>query len=252
MDDLEHPLAGGNVTEGVVRVGETVRRPATAATPAIEAYLEHLHRAGFSSAPRTLGRDEQGRQVLEYIPGKSFHTLPPMTHLDLTQLGKLIRQLHDASESFVPPANAHWNVAIGPNREDLICHNDLAPWNLIRGDDNRWIFIDWDGAGPGSRLWDLAYAAAAFLPLEPRGLPTRDNSRLRALADGYQLTREQREQLPQLLVDRTRSMYNLLLEGHHTNRQPWARLYAEGHASHWGPATDYIERNLEVWKKSLL
>ena len=27
------------------------------------------------------------------------------------------------------------------------------------------MFIYWDGAGPGSRLWDLAYTASTFVPM---------------------------------------------------------------------------------------
>ena len=61
-------LTGGNVAGQVVRVGDTVRKPVTSATPAVEALLRHLEAAGFAGAPRTLGRDERGRQVLEYIP----------------------------------------------------------------------------------------------------------------------------------------------------------------------------------------
>jgi hypothetical protein len=30
----------------------------------------------------------------------------------------------------VPPPGASWNRAIRPDREDLVCQHDAAPWNL--------------------------------------------------------------------------------------------------------------------------
>jgi len=48
----ETPLSGGNATGGVVRKGQTVRRPAGPWTPAVHALLAHLHAAGFAGAPR--------------------------------------------------------------------------------------------------------------------------------------------------------------------------------------------------------
>jgi Ser/Thr protein kinase RdoA (MazF antagonist) len=247
----EHELAGGNVAGRVVRVGDTVRKPVTAATPAVHALLEHLADAGFDGAPRAHGVDPAGRQILDYIPGTMAYELPAMTTAELHRIGVLIRRLHDATASFTPPADPGWDVVIPPDRADIVCHNDLAPWNLVR-DGCRWVFIDWDGAGPGSRLWDLAYAAHGFVPLSPGGDPVVDGSRLRALADGYDLRASQREQLPALIEAHTRGMDELLRASAATGAQPWARLYAEGHADHWGPAADYIAAHLGTWQASLL
>jgi hypothetical protein len=69
----EIPLAGGNVSGGVVRVGDTVRRPAGPWTPAVHALLDHLHAVGFRGAPRPLGLDDRGREVLTYVPGPVAH-----------------------------------------------------------------------------------------------------------------------------------------------------------------------------------
>lgn len=240
---VEHILAGGNVAAAVVLVGDTVRKPVTPATPAVEALLAHLD--GFPSAPRHLGRDDRGRQVLEYIPGTIYDI--PADNRELHRTGRLIRDLHDALADFRPPADARWQVVIPPDRHDLVCHHDLAPWNLVRAED-RWVFIDWDCAGPGSRLWDLAYAAHGFVPLHPGGDPDTDGPRLRALADGYGLDDGQRAELPALIVANTRGMYDLLRT---STEEPWTRLYAEGHADHWGPAADYIERHLDVWRTAL-
>jgi hypothetical protein len=240
---VEHILTGGNVAAAVVRVGDTVRKPVTPATPAVEALLAHLD--GFPGAPRHLGRDDQGRQVLEYIPGTIDDV--PADNRELHRVGRLIRDLHDALAEFVPPRDARWDVVIPPDREDLVCHHDLAPWNLVRAE-NRWVFIDWDGAGPGSRLWDLAYAAHGFVPMSRHGDPDTDGPRLRALADGYGLDDRGRAELPELIVGHTRGMYDLLCTA---TEEPWTRLHAEGHADHWGPAADYVERHLEVWRTSL-
>jgi hypothetical protein len=52
----EEPMTGGNVSDGVVRVGDTVRKPAGPHTAAVEAFLSYLNAAGFAGAPRTLAQ----------------------------------------------------------------------------------------------------------------------------------------------------------------------------------------------------
>jgi Ser/Thr protein kinase RdoA (MazF antagonist) len=251
MSDLEEGLYGGNVADSVVRVGATVRKPATSATRSVEALLEHLFEVGFRGAPQTLGRDEKGRQVLEYVPGA---TQEPFSYSseELGRVGQLIREFHAAAKSFVPPAGAEWKVVIRPDSEELICHHDLAPWNLVRGEE-RWVFIDWDGSGPGSVLWDVAYAGQTFVPLIHGGVPGIDAPRLRCFVDGYGLDRSQREKLPELMVARTRAMFELGERAAITGEQPWARLHVEGDGSrHWRQAADYVEWHLEIWKDALL
>ena len=250
MNTHEERLTGGNVAAEVVRIGNTVHKPVTAATAGVEAFLRHLEAAGFTGAPRSLGRDASERYVVEFVPGAIAHEQPPMPLDELRRVGRLIRELHDASVSFQPPADAAWDVVIPPDREELICHNDIAPWNLVKSGD-RWVFIDWDGAGPSSRLWDFAYAAHGFVVFLPDGDPVEDAPRLATLVDGYGLDAEQRERLPRMLVDRTRSMFDLLERGARTGEQPWARLHAEGHADHWGPTADYIEANLDTWRGAI-
>src|ERR1700733_3345818 len=205
MSDLEERLFGGNVADAVVRVGATFPKPATEATSSVEALLEHLFAVGFSGAPRTLGRDEKGRHVLEYVPGATQEPFS-YTSEELGRVGRLIREFHAASKSFVPPEGAQWKVVIRPDSEELICHHDLAPWNLVRGG-KRWVFIDWDGSGPGSVLGDGAYAAQSFVPLIHGGEPGVDALRLRCFVDGFGLDRSQRGRLPELMVARTRAMF---------------------------------------------
>jgi hypothetical protein len=244
-------LTGGNVAGLVVRVGDTVRKPATPATPAVFALLRHLNAVGYGGAPRVSGCDDAGRQVLEFVPGRVAHSLPPMDEVGLRRVGRLVREFHDAVLDFRRPADARWDVVVPPDRDELICHHDLAPWNLVI-DGDRWVFIDWDGAGPGSRLWDLAYAAHGFVGIRNGGDPDVDGARLRVIADGYDLDERQRAELPELIWAHTRGMFELLRDGARTGAQPWARLYAAGHADHWGPAADYAERHAAVFRAALL
>jgi len=246
----EQVLDGGNTSGAVVRAGATVRKPAGYWTPAVDALLGYLEATGFTGAPRPLGRDDRDRQVLEYVPGRLAIDAPPLDADGLHRVGRLIRDLHDRAAGFDSPPGARWNVVIPPDRQDLICHHDLAPWNLVLSED-RWVFIDWDGAGPGSRLWDLGYAITGFVPMRGDGDPAADAPRLRALADGYGLSTAQRGELPPLIGAHTRAMFDLLRAGAETGRQPWARLFAEGHGDYWGPAADYIDRNLAAWARAL-
>src|SRR5438552_19144394 len=73
MDDmLEERLGGGRSTTGIVRIGETLRRPAGPWTPTIHAFLRHLHASGFAAAPEVVGLGDQGREILTHIPGATW------------------------------------------------------------------------------------------------------------------------------------------------------------------------------------
>ena len=63
-------MADGNPPRVRVRVGETVRRTSYAWSPAVIDLLQHVEREGFDGAPRALGFDDRGREVLAFIPGE--------------------------------------------------------------------------------------------------------------------------------------------------------------------------------------
>jgi Phosphotransferase enzyme family len=256
MTGTEIPLDGGNMSGGVVRVGDTVRRPAGPWTPAVHALLDHLHGVGFHGAPRPLGIDDRGREVLTFIPGivawpDHFHLLHPDDRL--RQLARLIRDFHDAVAGFRPPAEAQWQTPIPADKAELIAHHDLAPWNLVINED-QWAFIDWDLAAPGSRLWDLAYAVHGFVPLTANSTYQRSDAshRLRLIADSYGLSEPQRRQIIPMLARRTRAMHTFLDDQAAHGGQPWARLWQEGHGEAWQADTDYIAQRERQWHDALL
>jgi hypothetical protein len=196
----EMPLLGG--THGpVVRIGDTVRRMARLSTPAVHALLHHLERAGFEGVPRALGFDEQGREVLSYVPGEvavridgGLQPAAGRTEQTLVDGAQLLRRYHDATRDFVPPPDAAWEFQVGaPRTGEVICHNDLGPYNTVFVDGRARAFIDWDGAAPGSPEWDVAYAAYRFVPFYPDepcaiiGWPAPPDRprRLRIFCDAY-------------------------------------------------------------------
>jgi tRNA A-37 threonylcarbamoyl transferase component Bud32 len=183
MVEDEQELTGGNASQSVVRIGHTVRKPWLENSPAVQSYLRVLRSSGVD-VPQPLGRDDDGRHVVEYVEGVLALDQLPLGRDELLRVGRMIRQIHDASEKVVIPNPDGWKMLLAAENPNLMCHNDLAPWNLVMGD--RWAFIDWDGAGPSTRLWDLAYAAQSFGVLFD-GQPVEEAAlRLRAVVDGYE------------------------------------------------------------------
>ena len=152
-DDTEPVrLPGGNVAP-VYRIGDTVRRQTGPWTPAVHALLRHLERVGFDGAPRVLGIDGESREILSYLEGFVPYAphIPSEIWTDdaLTRTAQLIRAYHDAVRSFEPPSNAQWRFCPGaPAQGEIVCHNDIAPWNTVYRDGLPVAFIDWDFAAP--------------------------------------------------------------------------------------------------------
>jgi tRNA A-37 threonylcarbamoyl transferase component Bud32 len=248
MEDQEVPLEGGNATDGVVRVGSTVRKPWTPNTAAVFEFMEAV-RADGVDVPATFGKDDQGRQVTEFIPGHLVLHAPPLTLPQLTRAGALVRSIHDAAGDFTPSISLVEDLLLPAPDEELMCHNDLAPWNLILGE--RWVFIDWDGAGPSTRLWDLAYAAQAFTLSDVNEPPDKAAVRLAAFVHGYGADHDIRKQLPATMALRTKAMYDMLASSHLVSREPWGSMYSEGHGDHWDAVTTFVESHQRHWAYAL-
>lgn len=247
--DGDELLTGGNVGGEVRRVGDTVRKRWSTSTPSVHAFVRALREGGID-APEPLGRDDQGRQLLAFVPGTLALDAPRLTPAELDRAGAMVRAIHDTAERFVPASDAVWETAIPAPGADLICHNDLAPWNLLLGE--RWVFIDWDAAAPSTRLWDLAYAAQAFTLSRVDDPPAVAAADLRAFVDGYDADDALRALLPDAMRDRAAAMLDLLRSSHAAEREPWSSMYTDGHGAHWTAAVEYVTAHRDVWLDALL
>jgi hypothetical protein len=168
----EEQLDGGNIG-GAVRAGDTVHRAAGPWTPAVHALLAHLAAKAFTGAPRPLGFDEQGREVLTFLEGETVGSgkpWPAWTHAEdtLDQVARWMRAYHQAVVDFVPPPGAVWREGGTWSPGLIIGHNDTAPYNAAWHQGALAGFFDWDFAGPATPEWDLAFAAFSWVPMHAR------------------------------------------------------------------------------------
>jgi hypothetical protein len=213
-------LAGGTTNVGrVTRVGDTVRRPRRPTSEATEALLDHLEDVGFSGAPRYLGSDERGREVLSYIPGEAPIVPYPdwaFTDATLVSVAKLLRRYHEAVSTF-DPSEHNWPRPIPERfRQGLVSHNDPNLDNVVFESGCAVALIDFDLASPGSAAWDLACAARLWVPLRDRrdapAGPDRSLARLALFADAYDASRDQRVGLVEAVVECHRWCYEVVVD----------------------------------------
>jgi len=208
----EEQLAGGIANLGkVVRVGDTVHRPASAFTGAIVALLQHLHEVGFDHVPRPLGIDEQGREVWSFVEGDV--PIPPfpawsMSDRALASVARLQRELHEAAAGFDGTALA-WNDELAdPRGGPVIGHNDICPENVVFRNGEAIAFLDWDFAAPGRPLWDVASVMSMWGPVHDPSDPVPGMegldpfARARLIADAYGMTEAERAAVPGIFVER--------------------------------------------------
>jgi hypothetical protein len=125
--------------------------------------------------------DEDGREVLEYVPGDVCHGgLAPDwlgQGAPLESVVSLVRRLHDLT--------AGTPLAKGG---EVVCHGDVAARNIVFRERSAVCLLDWDLAAPGPRVRDLALMARRLLNLGPGGPPPAvQGPRIRALLDAYGL-----------------------------------------------------------------
>jgi hypothetical protein len=228
-------LHGGLTNAGrVTRVGDTVRRPPSSA--ATWALLEHLERAGFDGAPRFLGVDDRGREILSYLPGEA--AIEPqqewaLSDRALVSVAELLRRFHDAVASFDPAGHAWPDFVPQRFRDGLVSHNDPNLDNVIFSGGVAAGLIDFDLAGPGSAVWDVTCAARLWAPLRderdlPEELRGRSLERLRLFVDAYGLPRSERDRVVEAAVHTHDRCYRVVRAAVDRGHEPFGRMWRQG------------------------
>lgn len=247
----EIPLEGGIANRGrVVRVGETVRRPLRPTSSATHALLQYLGRVGFDGAPKFLGIDVQGREVLSYIPGAAVTPPYPawsLTNAALLSVALLLKRYHEAVVDFDFSGHTWPQSAPEPYSGELISHNDPNLDNVVFREGQAVAFIDFDLASPGSRLWDVAAAVRLWAPLRADVDITdarkgRALERFRRMTDAYGLDQTERANIVNAIRKNHDWLYSIIRSGaDHGNA---------GFADYWEQAAPRVDRTRHWYRKN--
>lgn len=219
MNDPETRLTGGRVTTGVIRVGDTVRRPVSGDRTLQRELLEHLHSRGFAASPRFLGIDEQGREILSFLRGEAPSDLGHFTDPQITAAAVLLRRFHDATADF---------PVVQEQGAEVICHNDWGPTNTVFEDDVPSAVIDFDTIAPGPRLWDLGYSAWLWLDVgNPDYTADEQLRRLSTFVDAYDFPACSRAETIARMIARQTALATQANAGGASDIAAWASGCAE-------------------------
>lgn len=158
----EQPLSGGFVSDAVL-VGNTVRKRPPRDPDFVRHLLRHFEEHCWDGAPRFLGTDDSGREVLSFVDGvvpwRQGHEPPSIrSERTLAAVARQVRRFHDLTAGTVLAGS-----------DEVVCHNDLSPKNTVYRDAGGLLvpvaFIDWDIAGPGERVHDVAHVCWQYVGL---------------------------------------------------------------------------------------
>lgn len=265
-DGEEIPLLGGDVTEGLVRVGDTVRRPPGERAELVRDVLLYLEHVGFDGAPRFLGIDSAGRQALTYVDGEVAGRPRPSWIADeerMVSVARLLRAYDDAVEGFGIPENLPAPIEPPglPELDDppeLVGHQDVTPENVVFRDGRAYALIDFDLARPVSRarefvnlmLWWAPLGAEEDLDPEFRGLDRPHRCRL--LADSYGLAPADGARVMDLAIALNERAWHTMKYRAETLGGGWQRMWSEGVGDKIRNRTTWLETNADALTSALL
>lgn len=214
-------LQGGRQDQ-IVRISDRVRRPVGPWTKQVHKFLHHLRSQGFFAAPEPFGFDTSGREIVSFLEGdvSNYPLSDNASSINaLISAAQLLRKYHDASQSFLTSEhydNNCWQLPCR-NPQEVMCHGDFAPYNVVLDGKLAIGIIDFDTIHPGPRTWDVAYALYRWAPFtnpnNSDGFGTLEDqiTRARSFCQTYGLPDKKRIGMADLIIERLQSLVSFML-----------------------------------------
>jgi len=239
----------------VYKDGQTVIRSQGAWSPTIHRLLLHLENVGFTSCPRFLGINDNEQEILTFVPGDCLENYPSKVdqkkHLEgIQMLGRKMRAFHDATASFIQKDSDVWMfVYPGSLETEVICHNDIAPYNTIFKNQVPHSFIDFDTSCPAPRIWDIVYALYRFVPFTKDADAINKHHKLACIASFFQAYGMPcPDDLFVIMQERLTTLADFILQEAAKGNESFKRMLAEGHRDLYLREIMYINENQKFWK----
>ena len=153
----------------VLRVGETVRHPREHWTASVHALLGYLRDRGFAEAPDPVAVGDDTRRSPTSRASRATTPVgwsPPTRRV--AAVAQLLRRYHDIVAEWRPSESSRSGTtarSAPAGGDQLVCHGDVGPWNLVWRDGRLVGLIDWEYATIGTRRTDIAYALHYLAPV---------------------------------------------------------------------------------------
>ncbi|WP_087019746.1 aminoglycoside phosphotransferase family protein [Thaumasiovibrio subtropicus] len=253
-------LQGGRATT-VMRLDDKVIRPAGDGSGAIHRLLNFLHLEGFQHAPMAFGYDAQGNELLSYVVGDVYDyplTGAVASHEALTSAATLLRKYHDMTALFLHESREANQWALPPREpQEVICHNDYAPYNVSLTRQTVTGMFDFDLAAPGPRVWDVAYAVYTWAPFKTHpfdamGTLTSQSDRARRFCDAYGLDNAARLALVETMIARLQTLVDFMHLEAEKGNQAFIANIEDGHHLAYQKDIEYLKSNSEAITRTLV
>ncbi|MFR4175756.1 MAG: aminoglycoside phosphotransferase family protein [Lactococcus raffinolactis] len=235
----------------IIVTPENVIRPIKPWTMDVQRFLAYMTiERQITFVPKPKGIDNNGNEVVSFLAGEVYdYPLPNLLLSDATidSAAKLLRKYHDLSVDYLSQltGNEKWMFNIQMPQE-VMCHNDFAPYNVTTRNGLATGMIDFDTLCPGTRLWDVVYAAYRWVPFYSEDIKIDFNRkclRLQRFLQAYGLEKESYPEVISCLMMRLQVLIQFMISSAAKGEENFQNNIRQGHIEKYEADIQYLREH---------